>query len=226
MRRRPKSRRPDAGATLVEVLVSLALLTLLALLLVQGIAAGRGLWQGVARRAATAESIEGAEALLRWRLERMAFVTQYNAIPPYPGFEGSESAMTFYAAPPADMEPNALRRYSLELTAGGDVVLTSRSDLWGSLPDRMIPPPKREVLLRGAQSINLSYFDTAGGSGENGIWQSNWHMRRRPPSLIRLKIGFAPGDSRWWPDLIVRPFAMIDPDCVLAVGTGRCGGRT
>ncbi|MDD3445552.1 MAG: prepilin-type N-terminal cleavage/methylation domain-containing protein, partial [Zavarzinia sp.] len=56
------------GVTLVESLVALALLALVALLMVQGVATGGAVLGGTMRRAGVEEGIEGAQALLRERI--------------------------------------------------------------------------------------------------------------------------------------------------------------
>jgi hypothetical protein len=33
------------------------------------------------------------------------------------------------------------------------------------------------------------------------------------PELVRIRVGFAPGDRRVWPDLIIRPAVTIDGTC-------------
>ncbi len=203
------------------MLVALALLALFSVLLVQGFGMGQHYWRGVVARTAVAEAIDGAQNSLRYRLERMYFETRYDATPPYPGFDGTDSSMTFFAPPPESQSPGALRQYTLGVSTAGDLVLTSRSDLWGNIHERISGPPLSETILRDVESIELAYFDAGNGAD----WRSAWHKRSAPPALLRLRVNFPPGDSRWWPDLIIRPFANVDSDCMRAVGTSRCAGR-
>lgn len=219
-----KSPGVDSGVTLLELLVGLGLLALLASLLLQGVDAAGHLWNGAAQRSATAEAIAGAQDVLRQRMELAFFETQYNAIPPYPGFVGSEDRITFFAPSGLRHGPGASKHYNLSVDADGDLVLASRSDLWGNLPERMSGPPEVEVLLRGVQTLEVDYFETD-ASGFGGRWLRAWQNKPVPPALVRIRVAFPPRDSRWWPELIVKPVATVDTDCALARDVGQCAGR-
>ncbi|MEJ1970188.1 MAG: prepilin-type N-terminal cleavage/methylation domain-containing protein [Rhizomicrobium sp.] len=223
MRTRPET-PSQAGFTLTELLVSLVLLAFVSLLLLPGISAGRNLWRGAAERATTAEAIDGAQNALRSRLERLYPITRNDSIPPYAAFDGSDSTLMFYASAPANLGRQAPRRYTLSVTDGGDLVLSSRSDLWGRLPESASGPPLVEILLHGVQSLDASYFDPSVGG--NGAWRDSWHKKPLPPALIRIQVNFSPGDHRWWPDLIVDPLANIDTECTLSRNTNGCAGRS
>jgi general secretion pathway protein J len=203
------------------MLVALAILALLSALLVQGFGVGQHYWRGAVARTAVAEAIDGAQNNLRYRLERMYFETRHDASPPYPGFGGTDSTMTFTAPPPESRSPGSLRQYMLSVSTAGDLVLTSRSDLWGYVPERMSGQRLSETLLHGVESIELAYFD----SGPDGGWLTVWRHRPAPPALVRIRVNFPPGDGRWWPDLIIRPLADIDADCIRSMETKRCAGR-
>ncbi len=214
----------QAGFTLTELLVGLALLALISLLLVQSLGAGSNLWRRIAGGSAIAETIQGAQEMLRQRLERAYPETAVDAIPPYTFFDGKDATLTFYAPPPDNRGPGALRRYTLGVTAAGDLAFSSRDSLFGNLPDDRVPPPLIEVLLRGVQSLDVSYFDPA--LSPAGGWRRSWQMRAHPPALVRLQVNFPPGDHRWWPELLVHPIATIDRGCILSRGTHQCAGRS
>lgn len=206
------------GFTLTEMLVAMAVLALFAELLVQGIGTGQRYWQGAAARMEVAEAIDGAENTLRARLERMYFPTRYDALPPYASFDGTESEASFDAPAPESQAPSALRHYKLAVSPDGELVLSSRSILWGYLPDRVSGAPLTETVISGVDHIELGYFDGA-------QWLNAWHKKAKPPALLRVRVHFAQGDRRWWPDLIVNPLVNIDSDCVRSFETYRCAGR-
>lgn len=215
---------PQAGFTLTELLVSVALLALVGLLLVQGLAAARNLRHRGTGATAVAETIQAAQELLRQRLAHAYAETANDAIPPYTFFDGKDTVLTFYAPPPDNLGPAALRRYTLAVTAGGDLLLTSRNSLFANRPDNQVPQPLAEVLLHGVQSLDVSYFDAAPGRGHG--WQSSWQLRAHPPALVRLQVNFPPGDHRWWPELLIHPIATIDRECILSRSTHWCAGRS
>lgn len=211
-------RDPAAGAggfALVESLVALGLLGLVAVLLLQGLAASQGLGRRVAAGAETAEAIEGAQAVLRQRLARAFPATRYDAEEPYPEFEGAADRLDFIAPAPQADGLVGRRYYRLGLGPSGALTLRSWQDVWAARQ----APPREDILLRGLARLDLAYFDGA------GQWRSQWHQRPGLPALIRLRVRFPPGDRRWWPDLLVHPMANIDADCALDGATGRCEGR-
>ena len=61
-------RGSDDGFTLVEMLVSLSLLSMAALLMATGLASARGLWSRIERNGTQGETIEAAQTLLRDRI--------------------------------------------------------------------------------------------------------------------------------------------------------------
>jgi prepilin-type N-terminal cleavage/methylation domain-containing protein len=212
----------DAGFGLTETLVSLALLAVLSLLILQGAGAGRNIWRGVATRAETAETIQGAQAVLRDRFERAFPATRYDAQQPYPDFSGTRSAMGFLAPPALVNGPAGLQRYLLHVDSLGNLVLSSTSDVMGLYPENYGVRLHDEVLLHGVQTLAVSYFDgTAGG----GSWRTVWDRRPSLPALVRIQVAFAAGDTRWWPPLIVRAATTIDSECLNFNRTGHCGGR-
>ena len=210
----------QAGFTLTEQLVALFVLSLVGLLLLQGVGAATRLWRRSGSDVTVAETIQSAEQLLRSRLESTYLETQTNAIPPYPYFDGLDNQLTFYATAPRNNASAALRRYTISVTAAGDLILSSRDSVFGLLPDAMVPPPLIEVLLHGVQSIDIAYFEVGHG------WQRSWQMRSHPPALVRLQLRFPLGDHRWWPDLIVHPIATVDRQCVLSISMHGCMGRS
>ena len=215
----------DGGFGLTEILVSLALLALVSLLMLQGLGAGHNLWRSVAARAEAAEDIQNTQTMLRERLERAYPATMYDTSRAYSDFEGNISTITFIA-PPADAQmPNTLRHYALDVSSAGDLVLSSRSDLWGHISNPFIPAWSKDVLLHGVQKLDATYLESDGTGRRNGGWQRTWRNKPYLPALIRLQVVFAPGDHRWWPAFIVHPMATIDTECSLDRQTGLCGGR-
>jgi len=210
----------SAGFALVQLLASLVILGMLSLLVVQGLAVGRRVWERVDAHAASAQSLSSAQNDLRDRLEHAFARTDYQSSPPYVDFGGDETSADFLAPPADSGRPAALRHYILAVTAGGDLTLTSQSDLASDTrADR-----QDQVLLRGVQQLDLAYFGPA-GADPVARWRSRWRQQPGLPRLIRVRLAFRAGDPRQWPDLIVAPAATIDSECVLDVALHRCRGR-
>ena len=210
----------NAGFTLVELLASLVVLAMVCLMLVAGLGGRATAWSRMDRDTTRSEGVEAAQALLRDRLQRVWPTTVYNIQPPGPDFDGQARQAVFLAPPPQAAGPAALRRYQLGLDAGGDLLLLSRSDV---AADRR-RWSQRQVVLRGVESLDLAYFGAATRDVAPG-WRPDWSEQPVMPALVRVRVGFAPGDPRVWPELIVRPAADIDTNCILVASTGGCRGR-
>lgn len=213
------ARQTDGGYTLVELLASLVVLALIGSMIASGITTGRRVWEHADTSLAALDTVAGAQMVLRNRLETAFPQTKYDGIAPYAYFDGAPSQVKFLAPPEDAHKPAPLWRYSLNVDASGDLVLSSVSDLavHNALPENV-------VLLRGVQSFDVAYF---GAAPPDNIpqWRPGWQSRPSLPQLVRIRVQFAQSDKRWWPDLIVKPVATVDSACALNTQTNTCRGR-
>ncbi len=209
----------SAGFTLVETLASLAILAMLSLMLVLGAQFGR---RTLTRAdGGQGAAVEAAQTLLRSRLQRTFPYGHPNSGFPTVDFNGAADRIQFYAPPPDSVGPDALQHYALSLTPGGDLRLSMVSDLANdqAQPTRTIP------LLSGVASVEFAYFGLATPDVQPR-WRAVWRNQANLPRLVRVRVGFPPGDRRLWPDLIVAPAATLDSQCQIEVNTGQCRGRS
>jgi general secretion pathway protein J len=80
------------------------------------------------------------------------------------------------------------------------------------------------VLLHNVQQLDIAYFGVV-PPDKDPAWHDQWQLMPTLPLLMRVRVGFPPEDTRGWPDLLIKPFAMVDSMCVLTVMTGKCRGR-
>jgi len=209
-----------AGFALIEALASLVVVGMLGVMLIQGVTTGRRVWERLDTRAGALEAVEGAQTVLRGRFEQLYPATLFGGGEEQIDLQGGPESVTFLAPPAQATRPAPLRRYRLDLTAGGDLVLSSLADV-ATPGDLGIA---RQVLLTGVHQIDLGYF---GGEASDPTprWRPDWNAQPAPPELIRVRIAFEPGDPRPWPDLIVHPLTTIDAGCILSAATSHCRGR-
>jgi general secretion pathway protein J len=224
---RCRSQRQDnaPGFTLIELLVGLAILGMMAAMLVAGLGT-TGLMAARTRAAADAlEPVAAAQMVLRGRLERLSAVPRLTSAVPIVDIEGNERAFDFTGAPPDRDMPDALYRYRLAMTSGGDVILYSAPVL-ARETDEDTPASWQAIrLAERATSLSITYFGDApvnDGLGGGRRWLTFWTDRPQPPDLVRVRVSFAPGDRRVWPDLIVRPRATVNNACRIDAVSGRC----
>ena len=211
----------DQGFALVEALASLVIVGMIALMLAAGATTGRRVWEGIDRRESAGEELENAQAAFRDRVEQIYPATLYQGNPPTVDFQGTPGGLDFLASPSQAERPAPLRRYTLSLDAAGDLVLASVSDV--GPPETA--PVSRQILLKGVREIDLAYFGATLPDMQRR-WRPGWRNQSGLPEAVRLRVVFEPGDTRQWPDLVVRTRTTIDASCLLNVATHRCRGRT
>ncbi len=211
--------RGEDGFTLVEMLVSLTLLAIAGALLAEGFVSGRGVWARVEAHTVAGQDVSAAQGLLRAQIEQLHPATHYVSAAPVVDVAGGPDELDFLAPQIGAGSLSEVRRQHLELTAAGRLELSSTA--FRPSPS---DPVETDVLLRRASSLELSYFGAGAPDGAR-VWRSSWDQSGAPPELIRIRIGFAPGDRRSWPELIARPGATVDSQCVLDPANGGCRGR-
>lgn len=210
----------DAGFTLVEMLVSLVIVAMAGAAMLAGITTARHVWEHSDQASTAGEIVSGAQMLLRERLERIYPATRYDKIPTYADFFGTENSVVFLA-PARDLQaPSGLIRYTLGLAQNGDLVMNALSDL--AVDPKAAGQPL--VLLHNVQQLDIGYFGVV-PPDKAPAWHDSWQGRQVLPLVMRIRVQFPPDDPRGWPDLLIKPFAMVDTMCVLTVMTGKCRGR-
>jgi general secretion pathway protein J len=219
------SRRHEAGFSLVEMLVSLAVMGMAAWLLAAGIER-IGLGLDTANRIDNRlDGLATAQFLLRQRLALIEPVDDAQAAGKALDFIGRADSVDFIAPAPDRAAPDALHRYRLQRDTDGNLVLLSLSTL-----NARVDPRSRKAdgwtalrLLTGTSRVSFRYLgqnpDTA---GQRAVWQDDWSHRDSLPLLVRVSIEFAAGDKRNWPDLVVHPRAATPQLCPPDAITGGC----
>lgn len=185
---------PEAGTTLIELLVALALLALIALFIGEGIAAIRAM-APVARRIEAA----GDVALVRDHLRQMLG----EALASIPGgdapFRGRAQRLTFLAPTDPFLEVGGISQIDIALEAGAsglDLVEIRRVQRGTGAE-----PGGRTLLLSGIESARFSYAPPIAGDAPD--WRPAWDAAGDPPALIRLDIALE--GARPLPPLVVHP---------------------
>jgi general secretion pathway protein J len=186
----------QAGFTLLEVLVALAVLGFLMLGLAQGVRFGLGAWDSQARLLGRSGDLDIADRALRRIVTQLVPTDDVRQ----PGLRGS--AETFEAVtelPATAVLPMRQAVVALGVDRGGRLVLRWTPYLHAR---RLGPPPapQESELLRNLARIEIAYWSAATG----GRWLPSW-TRVELPDLVRIRLVFARGDTRRWPDMIAAP---------------------
>ena len=197
---------PEAGTTLVELLVALALLSLIALFIGQGIDAIRQM-APVGRRIEAAMDMEAAREHLRRTLgEAVADLGLAGGAP----FDGASEALRFLAPADPILEIGGLNAVTLMLApiAGGGFDMVERREVASG---NLALSGSLTVLVSGVRSLRLRY----GEAGPDGsiLWRETWRQRGVLPALVSIELDFPASDRRRFAPLLVHPLASpVPPD--------------
>lgn len=218
----PSVTRRSAGFTLIELLVSLALMALATGLLIAALTTGRTLAARAATGTDATESVVAAQMLLRTRIEAMRAEARFDASAPYADVRGDAFRLSFSAPAPDALRPAPEQRYRLLLLQGA-LMLYHVDPLRRGIntDDPSVKGWTAATLLRGVRDFDIAYFGV-GPPDNMRRWRPFWQDRPRLPELVRVRVRFAAGDARRWPDLIVRPLASVNAACRLDPVTGDC----
>jgi len=213
--------RDSKGMTLIEVLVALSVLSLLAVGMVATFRIGHRTYDRVLKADRTYWDVLVAQRFLRDALESAYPFEPGAGTSRARGLDGTAERLQLTAPGRLADSATGFRRLSFVLVRRmdglEDLVTHSQLDRNGaSDSETAAAAAGAEVLVSGVKTIEWGYFDAQGS-----VWRSTWSARR-PPSLVRLRVEFPPGDSRRWPNLIVAPRITDDANCSFDVVAQAC----
>ena len=176
--------RGRPGLTVLDLLISLALLSLILLALSGSLGMAVRLFTRSASLETPMESIAARRVLRAWLMA---------ALPPSDDaaiFEGNARGMSFMTAARVEGPGAEPIRILVRLTEDA-VLLEAFGD---GAPDAF----STLQLVSNAQDVRLDYFNEA-----TGAWQAAWLEETGLPALVRIRIG--EGSAPPWPDFVVRP---------------------
>lgn len=195
------SRSGEHGFTLLEIMVALVVLGLLMVGLTQGVRAGLALWQAQSRRVDETAEIDAAARTLRGLLSGVAAPPSSGTATGAGKFNGDEHHLSFIGDLPTGLGTS--QRADIDLGLSGRRLVLSWTPHRHEVSDG--PPPKPIVteLVGRVDRLDLAYWGSVAADQPAG-WQTRWDGPQLP-DLVRVRLGFAKGDRRRWPDLIAAP---------------------
>jgi general secretion pathway protein J len=219
-----KLTRDDSGFTLLEMLVTLAVLSAVSTLIMGAVFSMRHVARQLLAREAGNDEVQLAQEILRSRIQGLRAVPRAGRATGVVDFQGDDQRLSFYAPPLERDAPNSLQAFRLVRMATGNLMLFSASPLTENidLSGPSLVGWRSTKLLDGVEELSISYFGPAPNAA-GGRWQRFWYDRTQPPQLIRIAARFATGDRRSWPELIIRPSVTMNMACKFDTITSRCG---
>jgi general secretion pathway protein J len=225
LKARRSGRTSEAGFTLVELLVALALFGLLSVALFGSIRMGMASWTRGTARADQVDQTLHAQNLLRGLIEE-AYPLFLADVPAggHADFAGTSQSLDFLAPTPIARGVGGRSRFRIAIARSREamnLVLTSTVEL--AWPEQTAQPITT-VLLAGVADVQFSYFGAV-GADRAAAWHDAWRGQASLPQLLRVRVRYADGDSRNWPELLIAPRITADVSCVYDPLTNRCRGR-
>lgn len=177
----PARRRPEAGFTLLELLIAITILSLLLVALSGGVNFAGRAWHMQEERIGRQGDINAVQSVLRQMLTSGQ------------GFDGDPGSLKFVGRMPAALARGGL--FDIELYARGDrLVLSWRPHFKGVSAG---PQQNETSLLDGVAGFDLTYYAAPQG------WQNMAKDKSKVPDLIAIKARLS--DGRIWPPLLIAP---------------------
>jgi general secretion pathway protein J len=199
----------QSGLTLLELLVALLVLGLLVVGLTQGVRAGLAMWNAQTRRLGETAELDAGARVLRMLLTNMTALSPGNVgtAAATPNIEASSDKLTFVGDLPTGLGTTRRANITLDLVQGRLVLRwTPHRHELTTAPE---PEPIETELIRAVEHLEFAYWG-APSPDKSAEWQNQWASFQFP-ILIRVRLAFAKGDRRRWPDLIVAPVTAASP---------------
>lgn len=201
----------QAGFSLLELVIALALLAVIAALLLAGIADARRALSAVDRRGAQA-AVAPVQAVLRRLIKearKEARPAPDGQRPPDPdrAFAGRPDRLSFVSSFVPQGQYGGLQRYRIGLDATGPgprrLVMAQER-----VPPAPNPPTPRDgggtVLLDGVKALHVRYFGPL-DPDTPPAWHDTWNHPVNLPLLVSVDVTFVRGDRRQWVTLVASP---------------------
>ena len=186
----------DHGFTLLEILVALVVLGFVLAGIAGGVQFGQRAADMQARSIAAHADMGSVDRLLR----RLVAAMEPGSLSDPPRITGGTAALGFTTdlGSAATALGTGEADIGLVVEAGHRLVLRWQPAL-SAIRLGPAAAPRSSVLLDGVDRVEFAYWGH--GEGGGGQWLAAWKERDIPP-LIRIRLHFAPGTYRSWPDII------------------------
>jgi type II secretion system protein J len=191
----------ERGFTLLELMVSMALMILIGVLAFASLSFARASLERTQTRVSDVEEIANVQSRLREWIERAYPFEMDRAtrLVFYP-LSGDDRSLTISTSLGAEARLNRLSRVRIRFDEAGQALVFQHQLERNDLDQPSLDSPQHP-LLSGVSTVRFDYLEL----GTPARWVSNWTRREAFPLAIRLKIDFIDGDSRVFPDLVASP---------------------
>ena len=188
----PRSKRSEAGFSLIEMLVAIGILALVLAMLPGTFNLARRTWDATAVLDQRARQ-DGGRSFLQARLaEAMPIFEPVGAGAVQLVFTGSAETLTFVAPSANGPQGAGLYRFTLEAKAQGStgsaLVVTVAPFVAARGRDVDAMPAEEHVLYEGITSASFRYYGRKDLGSSTPAWQTAWTRRDALPDAVELSV--------------------------------------
>jgi general secretion pathway protein J len=193
------------GFTLIEVLIAMALLSIMVVLLFGSLKICADSWYKGENKIAQVNEVAVVYNFFQQHLavaKPLVKDLKQNDLQPSLAFQGKNQSLQFASAFPASVGKLGLQLFSIEL-AKEDKEQVIKVTITPLLSTEESENHKEEViLLRGLSDFSLTYFGSDdGGDMSNGSWHDEWLEKPTQPRLVKIAIQL--NNGAFWPELVI-----------------------
>ncbi|MEZ6000423.1 type II secretion system protein GspJ [Hyphomonas sp.] len=188
------SARSSAGFTLVELMVSLAILSLIAVIAGNALVSGQRVWTKVDEYVSTAEKVEAVQNLMREQIQQaLPVLGRTTPREERVMLNGNADSITFVAPLPSHFGRYGLYRIEYRLVDGQ--LIFARSLFQGPNDFRRnFSETTQEVLIDGVESLQFAYLRS---DRDHRGWSSSLTDATAMPELVRIDVEFKDPGAKW-----------------------------
>ena len=192
------------GFTLLEMMIALALLSLMLVVLFGGLRLGARSWDAAEAKLGRVGDCLLIQDFIRRQLQQAKPVLRNSQDKRVEiAFEGDFERLSFIAPLPIRRGQGGL--YSFSLAVDEDEQLTIRYYPFDETADEIPDESKidQEILLDNVAEITFEYFGTVDDTSQTRSWQDRWQDRQTLPMLVRLNLETTDTINKW-PEMVVK----------------------
>jgi general secretion pathway protein J len=182
-----RQRRSEKGFTLLELLISIAILSMILVALTGGLRFAGNAWRAQEERNARQSDIQAVQGVLR------------QMIASGKSFEGGPDGLRFVGRLPDALARGGL--YDIELAAAGDKLTMSWQPHFKGPGGNLTP--QEASLVDGIVTASFAYHIPQQG------WQPAGSSKTKPVDMIGIKAKLS--NNRVWPALVAAPMVITPP---------------
>lgn len=196
----------QTGFTLLELLIAMALLSVIMLLIFGTLRIGARSWEAGEKKAETMSQVVIVEDFLRNHLTRVQpWVDDFSEDEPVFMFQGTHEGLLFVSTLPLhNRGQGGWHTFNLKLVEKRDQtdLVVALDSFYPSLDEDNDAKIDDVLLIEGVDSIALSYFGSE-TPNEEPEWFETWEDKNFLPQMIRIAIQVR--GRQPWPVLLVAP---------------------